>query len=102
MSPMNMRSRCSRPSTAALPSSTRSCAASPTRSSDADDVFGTLRAWIFDANGKSLVNSLASPPQDLSFADRDYFYAHVDQNIGTFVGAAQVDAWRKCPRRVLA
>jgi len=45
-------------------------------------------AWIFDANGKSLVNSLASPPQDLSFADRDYFYAHVDQNIGTFVGAA--------------
>jgi len=36
-------------------------------------------AWIFDANGKSLVNSLASPPSDLSFADRDYFYAHVDQ-----------------------
>ena len=45
-------------------------------------------AWIFDANGKSLVNSLASPPPDLSFADRDYFYAHVDQSIGTFVGAA--------------
>ena len=40
------------------------------------------------SNGKSLVNSLASPPQDLSFADRDYFYAHVDQNIGTFIGAA--------------
>ena len=43
-------------------------------------------AWIFDANGKSLVNSLASPPPELSFADRDYFYAHVDQSIGTFIG----------------
>jgi two-component system NtrC family sensor kinase len=45
-------------------------------------------AWIFDADGKALVNSLASPPQDLSFADRDYFYAHVDQTIGTFIGAS--------------
>ena len=44
-------------------------------------------AWIFDANGKALVNSLASPPPDLSFADRDYFYAHVDQSIGTYIGA---------------
>lgn len=43
-------------------------------------------AWIFDANGKSLVNSLASPPLDQNFADRDYFYAHVDQSIGTFIG----------------
>ncbi|MET4801801.1 ATP-binding protein [Bradyrhizobium sp. LB11.1] len=45
-------------------------------------------AWIFDANGKSLVNSLASPPPELSFADRDYFYAHVDQSIGTFIGVS--------------
>ncbi|HEX9213901.1 MAG TPA: ATP-binding protein [Bradyrhizobium sp.] len=45
-------------------------------------------AWIFDADGKSLVNSLVSPPPDLSFADRDYFYAHVDQTIGTFIGAS--------------
>jgi len=45
-------------------------------------------AWIFDANGKSLVNSLASPPPDQSFADRDYFYAHVDQSIGSFIGAS--------------
>jgi two-component system NtrC family sensor kinase len=43
-------------------------------------------AWIFDADGKALVNSLASPPPDLAFADRDYFFAHVDQNIGTFIG----------------
>ncbi|MDF0521866.1 ATP-binding protein [Bradyrhizobium yuanmingense] len=45
-------------------------------------------AWIFDANGKALVNSLVSPPPDLSFADRDYFYAHVDQSIGRFIGTA--------------
>jgi two-component system NtrC family sensor kinase len=45
-------------------------------------------AWIFDANGKSLVNSLASPAPDQSFADRDYFYAHVDQSIGTFIGTS--------------
>ncbi|SFJ39435.1 hybrid sensor histidine kinase/response regulator [Bradyrhizobium sp. Gha] len=43
-------------------------------------------AWIFDADGKVLVNSLASPPPPQSFADRDYFYAHVDQSIGTFIG----------------
>jgi two-component system NtrC family sensor kinase len=45
-------------------------------------------AWIFDANGKSLVNSLASPPPELTFADRDYFYAHIDQSIGTFIGTS--------------
>ncbi|MHB0772249.1 hybrid sensor histidine kinase/response regulator [Bradyrhizobium sp. 5.13L] len=45
-------------------------------------------AWIFDADGKALVNSLASPPPELSFADRDYFYAHIDQSVGTFIGTA--------------
>ena len=45
-------------------------------------------AWIFDANGKSLVNSLASPPPEQIFADRDYFYAHIDQSIGTFIGTS--------------
>lgn len=45
-------------------------------------------AWIFDANGTSLVNSLVSPPPEQNFADRDYFYAHVDQSIGTFIGAS--------------
>ncbi|BAR57148.1 two-component system NtrC family sensor kinase [Bradyrhizobium diazoefficiens] len=52
----------------------------------ADSLPQLKSAWIFDANGKALVNSLASPPPELSFADRDYFYAHVDQAIGTFIG----------------
>src|SRR3954452_25516540 len=43
-------------------------------------------AWIFDADGKALVNSLASPPPAQSFADRDYFAAHVDQTIGSYIG----------------
>ncbi len=42
--------------------------------------------WIFDADGRAIVNSLASPPPEQRFADRDYFVAHVDQNIGTFIG----------------
>ncbi|MBB4379590.1 two-component system NtrC family sensor kinase [Bradyrhizobium sp. SBR1B] len=45
-------------------------------------------AWIFDADGRAQVNSLASPPPELRFADRDYFYAHVDQTIGSFIGTA--------------
>ncbi|WP_036002754.1 hybrid sensor histidine kinase/response regulator [Bradyrhizobium yuanmingense] len=54
----------------------------------ADSLPQLKSAWIFDANGKALVNSLVSPPPDLSFADRDYFYSHVDQSIGTFIGTA--------------
>jgi two-component system NtrC family sensor kinase len=42
--------------------------------------------WIFDAQGEPLVNSLISPPPQMNFADRDYFNAHVDQAIGTFIG----------------
>ncbi|WP_314958793.1 ATP-binding protein [Bradyrhizobium cosmicum] len=53
----------------------------------ADSLPQLKSAWIFDADGKALVNSLASPPPELGFADRDYFYAHVDQTIGTFIGA---------------
>lgn len=53
----------------------------------ADSLPQLKSAWIFDADGKALVNSLASPPPEQSFADRDYFYAHVDQTIGTFIGA---------------
>jgi two-component system NtrC family sensor kinase len=54
----------------------------------ADSLPQLKSAWIFDAEGRALVNSLASPPPELSFADRDYFYAHVDQTIGTFIGAS--------------
>ncbi|SFJ51001.1 hybrid sensor histidine kinase/response regulator [Bradyrhizobium sp. cf659] len=52
----------------------------------ADSLPQLKSAWIFDADGKALVNSLVSPPPELSFTDRDYYYAHVDQTIGTFIG----------------
>lgn len=52
----------------------------------ADSLPQLKSAWIFGADGRSLVNSLASPPPEQSFADRDYFYAHIDQSIGTFIG----------------
>jgi two-component system NtrC family sensor kinase len=45
-------------------------------------------AWIFDAEGKPLINSLILPAPQTSFADRDYFNAHVDQAIGTFIGTS--------------
>ncbi|CCE02996.1 ATP-binding protein [Bradyrhizobium sp. STM 3809] len=44
-------------------------------------------AWVFDANGRPLVNSLIYPAPDVSFLDRDYFSAHVKDSIGTFIGA---------------
>lgn len=42
--------------------------------------------WIFDRNGRALVNSMLypSPPGDLS--DRDYFAAHVARDVGLYVG----------------
>jgi two-component system NtrC family sensor kinase len=45
-------------------------------------------AWIFDAQGHALVNSLMTPvPADIDFSDRDYFKAHVAGDRGIFIGA---------------
>ena len=35
-------------------------------------------AWIFDAQGRPLANSIVSPVPQMDFSDRDYFNAHVD------------------------
>jgi two-component system NtrC family sensor kinase len=42
--------------------------------------------WIFDRNGHALVNSLAYPAPTIDFSDRDYFKAHIDRDIGIYVG----------------
>jgi two-component system NtrC family sensor kinase len=42
--------------------------------------------WIFDKNGHALVNSLAYPAPTIDFSDRDYFKAHIDRDIGIYVG----------------
>jgi two-component system NtrC family sensor kinase len=42
--------------------------------------------WIFDRNGRALVNSLNDPAPSVDFSDRDYFKSHVDRDVGTFIG----------------
>jgi two-component system NtrC family sensor kinase len=43
-------------------------------------------AWVFDAEGHALVNSLVFPAPDLDFSDRDYFKALVAKDTGMFIG----------------
>ena len=43
-------------------------------------------AWVFDTNGRSVVNSLILPAPTIDFSDRDYFKAHVENEIGMFIG----------------
>lgn len=43
-------------------------------------------AWVFDAKGRALVNSLVVPAPDISFADRDYFRPLVAEDPGTHIG----------------
>ena len=43
----------------------------------ADSLPQMKSAWIFDAEGRALVNSLVSPPPSIDFSDRDYFKAHI-------------------------
>jgi two-component system NtrC family sensor kinase len=45
-------------------------------------------AWIFDAQGHALVNSLVLPAPSIDFSDRDYFKAHIAGDIGIFIGEA--------------
>src|SRR5205823_3079452 len=54
----------------------------------ADSLPQLKSAWIFDARGHALVNSLVVPAPDIDFADRDYFKAHVAGDIGTYIGNA--------------
>ena len=43
-------------------------------------------AWVFDAKGHALVNSLVVPAPEIDFSDRDYFKVHVAADIGTHIG----------------
>lgn len=44
-------------------------------------------AWIFDATGHSIANSLIAPSPQIDFSDRDYFRVHADNpTSGLFVG----------------
>jgi two-component system NtrC family sensor kinase len=54
----------------------------------ADSLPQVKSAWIFDAKGHALANSLVVPAPDIDFSDRDYFKVHVAGDIGTYIGAA--------------
>ena len=54
----------------------------------ADSLPQMKSAWIFDAQGRALVNSLVLPAPAMDFSDRDYFNAHIDKDIGIFIGNA--------------
>jgi two-component system NtrC family sensor kinase len=54
----------------------------------ADSLPQMKSAWIFDAQGRALVNSLVSPPPSIDFSDRDYFKAHIAGDTGIFIGDA--------------
>ncbi len=43
-------------------------------------------AWVFDANGHALVNSLVVPAPEIDFADRNYFKAHISRDVGIYIG----------------
>src|ERR1043166_4557085 len=40
--------------------------------------------WVFDRDGRAMVNSLSYPVDATNFSDRDYFAAHVEKDIGTY------------------
>ena len=55
-------------------------------------------AWVFDAKGQALVNSLVVPAPEIDFSDRDYFKVHVASDGGScdialagFAGRVTVD-----------
>jgi two-component system NtrC family sensor kinase len=42
--------------------------------------------WVYDQDGYAAVSSRAHPPPTQSFADRDFYSAHVKEDIGTYYG----------------
>jgi two-component system, NtrC family, sensor kinase len=42
--------------------------------------------WIYGTDGRPLVSSSVYPPPAQSFADRDFFAAHVKEDVGTYYG----------------
>ena len=54
----------------------------------ADSLPQLKSAWVFDAHGHALVNSLLLPAPSIDFSDRDYFKSHVDRDIGIYIGKA--------------
>ena len=54
--------------------------------------------WIMDREGHPLATSFDGPiPPDINLSDRDYFRAHVDQDVGTYVGRVLIPRVENAP-----
>jgi two-component system NtrC family sensor kinase len=53
--------------------------------------------WIYDKDGKAIVSSRAHPPPAQSFADRDFYLAHVANEVGTYYGQVYKSSFNNQP-----
>jgi two-component system, NtrC family, sensor kinase len=42
--------------------------------------------WIYDQYGRAAVSSRAHPPPTQNYSERDFYLAHVKQDVGTYYG----------------
>ena len=53
--------------------------------------------WIYGADGRALVSSSVYPPPAQSYADRDFFVAHVKENVGIHYGQVYPSSFNNEP-----
>jgi two-component system NtrC family sensor kinase len=63
--------------------------------SDAVEVIQSI--WIYGADGRALVSSSVHPPPSQSYADRDFFVAHVKENVGIHYGQVYPSSFNNEP-----
>lgn len=63
--------------------------------SDAVEVIQSI--WIYGADGRALVSSRVYPPPAQSYADRDFFVAHVKENVGIHYGQVYKSSFNNEP-----
>ena len=51
-----------------------------------DSVEVVQSIWIFRPDGHTLVTSRLSPPPPQSYADRDFISAHIEKDVGAYIG----------------
>jgi two-component system NtrC family sensor kinase len=63
----------------------------------ADAVAVVQSLWMYDKDGKALVSSRAYPAPTQSYADWDFFAAHVKADIGTYYGEVHKSSFNNQP-----
>ena len=52
----------------------------------ADSIEVVQSIWIFRPDGRTLVTSRATPPPPQTYADRDFISAHLEKDVGAYIG----------------